>query len=110
MLYMYMYSLCNEHKLLSCSLIESNYDSLFARTVTHPVQVAYWTIEVMPPCGTSVPCQLRPVVRRHGRGVPWAGGDPCMTGSLEGLLAAQSSRKVKVKPLLMEPGLRQRHP
>ena len=28
------------------------------------------------------------VVRRHGRGVPWAGGDPCMTGCLEGPLAS----------------------
>ena len=42
----------------------------------------------MAPCGTSVPCQLRPVVRRHCRGVPWAGGDPCMTGCLEGPLAS----------------------
>ena len=25
--------------------------------------------EVIAPCGTSVPCQLRPAVRRHGRGV-----------------------------------------
>ena len=39
--------------------------------------------EVIGPCGTSVPCQLRPEVRRHGRGVLWAGGDPCMTGCLE---------------------------
>ena len=44
--------------------------------------------EVMAPCGTSVPSQLRPVVWRHGRGVPWAGGDPCMTGRLEGPLAS----------------------
>ena len=42
----------------------------------------------MTPCGTSVPCQLWPVVRRHGRGVPWAGGDPCMTGCLENPLAS----------------------
>ena len=38
----------------------SNYDSLFARTVAYPVQVAYWTKEVMAPWGTTVPCQLRP--------------------------------------------------
>ena len=44
--------------------------------------------EVMAPCRYSVPCQLRPVVRRHGRGVPWAGGDPCMTGCLESPLAS----------------------
>ena len=45
-------------------------------------------LEVIAPCGTSVPCQLRPEVRRHGRGVLWAGGDPCMTGCLEGPLAS----------------------
>ena len=44
--------------------------------------------EVMAPCGTSVPYQLRPAFRRHGRGVPWAGGDPCMTGCLEYPLAS----------------------
>ena len=65
-----------------------NYDSLFVRTVAFPVQVAYWIKEVIAPCGTSVPCQLRPVVRRHGRGVLWAGGNPCMTGCLEGPLAS----------------------
>ena len=37
--------------------------------------------------GYSVPCQFWPVVRRHGRGVLWAGGDPCMTGRLEYPLA-----------------------
>ena len=36
----------------------SNYDSLFARTVAYPVQVAYWTKEVIAPCGYSVPCQF----------------------------------------------------
>ena len=41
---------------------------------------------VMAPCGNSVPCQIWPVVRRHGRGVLWAGGDPCMTGCLECVL------------------------
>ena len=44
--------------------------------------------EVIAPCGTSVPCQLRPEVRRHGRGVLWAGGNHCMTGCLEGPLAS----------------------
>ena len=44
--------------------------------------------EVIAPCGTSVPGQLRPEVRRHGRGILWAGGDPCMTGCLEGPLAS----------------------
>ena len=44
--------------------------------------------EVISTCGTSVPCQLRPEVRRHGRGVLWAGSDPCMTGCLEGPLAS----------------------
>ena len=66
----------------------SNYDSLFVRTVAFPVQVAYWIKEVIAPCGTSVPCQLRPVIRRHGRGVLWTGGDPCMTGCLECPLAS----------------------
>ena len=33
----------------------SNYDSLFARTVAFPVQAAYWTKEVIAPCGYSVP-------------------------------------------------------
>ena len=68
--------------------IGSNYDSLFVRTVAFPVQVAYWIKEVIAPCGTSVPCQLRPEVRRHGRGVLWTGGDPCMTGCLECPLAS----------------------
>ena len=40
-------------------------------------------LEVMAPRGYSVPCQFWPVVRRHGRGVLWAGGDPHMTGCLE---------------------------
>ena len=44
--------------------------------------------EVIAPCGYSVPCQFWPVVRRHGRGVLWAGGDPCMTGCLECPLAS----------------------
>ena len=44
--------------------------------------------EVIAPCGISVPCQLRPVVWRHGRGVPWAEGDPCMTGCLESPLTS----------------------
>ena len=44
--------------------------------------------EVIAPCRYSVPCQFWPVVRRHGRGVLWAGGDPCMTGCLEGPLAS----------------------
>ena len=44
--------------------------------------------EVIAPCRTSVPCQLRPAVRRHGRGVLWTGSDPCMTGRLEGPLAS----------------------
>ena len=38
--------------------IQSNYDSLFVRTVAFRVQVAYWIKEVMPPRGYSVPCQL----------------------------------------------------
>ena len=38
--------------------VQSNYDSLFARTVAYPVQVAYWTKEVIAPCGYSVPCQI----------------------------------------------------
>ena len=66
----------------------SNYDSLFVRTVAFPVQVAYWIKEVIAPCGYSVPCQLWPVVRRHGRGVLGTGGDPCMTGCLECPLAS----------------------
>ena len=44
--------------------------------------------EVIALCGTSVPCELRPMVRRHDRGVLWAGGDPCMTGCLESPLAS----------------------
>ena len=67
--------------------IGSNYDSLFVRTVAFPVQVAYWIKEVIARCGYSVPCQFWPVVRRHGRGVLWAGSDPCMTGRLEYPLA-----------------------
>ena len=43
--------------------------------------------EVMATCGYSVPCQLRPVVRRHGCGVPWADRNPYMTGCLESPLA-----------------------
>ena len=44
--------------------------------------------EVIAPCGYSVSCQFGPVVRRHGRGVLLAGGDPCMTGCLECPLAS----------------------
>ena len=51
---------------------------------------------VMAPCGTGVPCQLRPVVRRHGRWVLWAGSDPCMTGCLECPLA--------LRPVLAQSG------
>ena len=40
------------------SILSLNYDSLFARTVAFPVQVAYWTKEVIAPCGYSVPCQF----------------------------------------------------
>ena len=37
----------------------SNYDSLFARTVAYPVQVAYWNQRGhIAPCGYSVPCQF----------------------------------------------------
>ena len=46
-------------------------------------------LEVMAPRGYSVPCQFWPVVRRHGRGVLWAGGDPRMTGCLECPLVSQ---------------------
>ena len=88
----------------------SNYDSLFVRTVAFPVQVAYWIKEVIAPCGTSVPCQLWPVVWRHGRGVLLTGGDPCMTGCLECPLAspvfAQSWSQTAI---LTEPGTRLRH-
>ena len=45
----------NLYVLVECG---SNYDSLFARTVAFPVQVAYWTKEVIAPCGYSVPCQF----------------------------------------------------
>ena len=38
-------------------------------------------------CMLCEPCQLRPEVRRHGCGIPWAGGDPCMTECLECSLA-----------------------
>ena len=84
----------HEHEMIKyfLSLLKSqkwsNYDSLFVRTVAFPVQVAYWIKEVIAPCGTSVPCQLRPEVQRHGRGVLWTGGDPCMTGCLECPLAS----------------------
>ena len=33
-------------------------------------------LEVIALFGNSVPCQLRPVVQRHGRRVLWARGDP----------------------------------
>ena len=59
---------------------------LYARSRFRPSSLLHK--EVIAPCGTSVPCQLRPMVRRHGRGVPWAGGDPCMTGCLENPLAS----------------------
>ena len=64
----------------------SNYDSLmYARSRSSSSSLL--DSEIMPPCGTSVPCQLRPVVRRHDRGVLWAGGDSCMTGRLKYPLA-----------------------
>ena len=44
--------------------------------------------EVMAPRGYSVPCQFWPVVRRHGRGVLGAGGDPRITGSLKSPLVS----------------------
>ena len=71
----------------------SNYDSLFVRTVAFPVQVAYWIKEVIAPCGTSVPCQLKPEVRRHGRGVLWTGAILAWQGVSSARLQAQSSRK-----------------
>ena len=65
--------------------------------------------EVIAPCGYSVPCQFWPVVRRHGRGVLWAGAILAWRGVSSARLQAQSSRKVGVRPLLMEPGTRLRH-
>ena len=59
---------------------------LYARSRFRPSSLL--DLEVMAHCGTSVLCQLRPVVRRHGCGVLWAGGDPCMTGCLESPLAS----------------------
>ena len=43
--------------------------------------------EIHSPYGTCEPCPLRPEVRRHGRGILWAGGNPCMTECLECSLA-----------------------
>ena len=65
--------------------------------------------EVIAPCGYSVPCQFWPVVRRHGRGVLWAGAILAWRGVSSARLQAQSSRKAGVRPLLMEPGTRLRH-
>ena len=87
----------------------SNYDSLFVRTVAFPVQVAYWTKEVIAPCGYSVPCQFWPVVRRHGRGVLWAGSDPCMTGRLEYPLAWPVLAQRWSQTATDGPGTRLRH-
>ena len=84
----------------------SNYDSLYARSRFRPSSLL--DQEVIAPCGTSVPCQLIPVVWRHGHGVPWAGGDPCMTGCLEGPLASPVLTQ-SWSQILMEPGPRQRH-
>ena len=64
----------------------SNSDSLIERTVAYPVQSALGSREHI---ATYIgnPCQLSPEVRRHGHGIVWAGGDPCMIGRLEHPLA-----------------------
>ena len=67
----------------------SNYDPLIVRTVAFPVQVAYWTKRSWPPAEivSHVKFDQWSGDRRHGRGVLWAGGNPCMTGCLECPLA-----------------------
>ena len=69
----------------------SSYDSLIVAGVTMTLCThgrvsgpsSLLDPEAMAPCGNDVPCQLRQEVPRHGRGVLWAGGDPCMTECLE---------------------------
>ena len=65
----------------------SNFDSLLDTHGRVSGPSSLLDLDVIAPCENSVPCQLRPVVRRHGRVFLWAGGDPCMTGRLEYTLA-----------------------
>ena len=65
----------------------SNFDSLLDTLGRVSGPSSLLDLEVIAPCGNSVPCQLRPLVRRHARVVLWAGGDPCMTGRPEYPLA-----------------------
>ena len=86
-------------------------DSLIVRTVAFPVQVAYWTKRSWPLVDTV----------SHVNFDQWSGDMAvgscgmvaiiaCMTeGVSSARLQDQSSRKVRVRPLLMEPGTRQRH-
>ena len=64
--------------------------------------------EVMAPCGNGVPCQLWPVVRRHGRGSRGLMEILIWQSVSSARLQDQSSRKVGVRPLPIEPGTRQR--
>ena len=101
--------------LLNCgesnydSLYGSNYDSLIVRTVAFPVQVAYWTKRSWPPADTVSHVNLDQwsgdmAVESRGLVAMFA-----RQGVSRARLQAQSSHKVGVRPLLMEPGSRQRH-
>ena len=69
-----------------------------SRTVAFAVQDSLLDPESRSPCGNCEPCQHWPEVRRHGRGIPWAGGDPCMTGCLECPLAWPVLAQVQLGP------------
>ena len=81
-----------------------------SRTVAFIVQVAYWILRVV---------ALAELVNHvnidqrsgdmHGCGILWAGGDPCIILVSSARLHDQSSRKVRVRPLLTETGTRQRY-
>ena len=67
----------------------SNYDSLIVRgRVSGPSSLL--DPEVIAPCGNGVPCQLRPEVRRHGRGSCELVAIDCLKCSLARPVLAQS--------------------
>ena len=69
----------------STSSCGSNYDSLFARTVAYPVQVAYWIKRSWPPADTVSHVNFDQWSEDMVLG---AGGDPRMTGCLESPLVS----------------------
>ena len=87
----------------------SNYDSLIVRTVAFPVQVAYWTKRSWPPADTVSHVNFDHWSRDMAVGSCGLVAILARQGVSSSRLQDQSLRKVGVRPLLMEPGTRQRH-